>query len=136
MCGRWLLALALAGFASLPGQGQEGSDKVSVEKDYVRIEVRGTLKIDPDAILVTATPTNFSDAQTWKLVFWRLPDLRKAAEKLGGKTVVLKGDLRFISGQIDKDGKVIMDNRPFRTAKGAWVIFATELKAADPPKEK
>jgi hypothetical protein len=135
MHAKGLLSLVLGCFVVTYAPAQEKKDTLA-EKDYVRIEVRGKLEIKGDSVLIKAVPTNFTDAQTWPLVFWKIPKALQAAEKLEGKTVVVKGDLRFVSGKMDKNGKHTMDNRPFHPTTGQYMIFVRDLTVPVPAKEK
>jgi hypothetical protein len=136
MLWKCTLILCLGNLLSIPVVSQEKEEKAPAEKDYVRIEVRGALKVEGNFIKVTATPTNFTEVQTWSLAFPGQPELRKQAEKLAGKTVVTKGDLRWLPGKLDKNGKPTVGNAPFHSAPWSWVVFVTELKAGESPKEK
>jgi hypothetical protein len=144
MIGRFAAVLALGCLLPAPGQAQKGEGSAA-DVDYVRVEIRGTLKVEAgakrDAVRVTlaaaAVPANFPpESRTWRLAFPGRPELRRAAEKLAGKTVVVRGDLSWGPGYVDKSGDIVADNRPFHPAPWGWVVFVRDLKPADAPQGK
>jgi hypothetical protein len=64
MIRKWALILALSCAPLASGTAQEKNKEAPPEKDYVRIEIRGVLKVEGAFIRVIATPTNFTDEQT------------------------------------------------------------------------
>lgn len=94
-----LLAVALVFSASCVSQaGAEDKPSVSPLRDYVKVsaEIRGTLEVDKETIRVRvfqAASCLVVFYDVWELDFGKDNELKKAAAKLHGRTVVVTGTL-------------------------------------------
>jgi RNA polymerase sigma factor (sigma-70 family) len=101
-------------------------------RDYLRVEVRGTLAITDGIIRIDVKPFVFGGSTTWKLVI-ESPQSVKTAKELNGKRVTLKGELQLLDGKVGKDGKRLPRERVgLAELPGELAIVVSELRPADP----
>src|SRR5262249_35810097 len=104
-------------------------------RDYLRVEVRGTLGITDGIIRIDVKPFVFGGSTTWKLVI-ESPQVVKTAKELNGKRVTLKGELELLEGKVGKEGKRLPgEGVGFAGWRGGLAIVVSELRGADPPKD-
>src|SRR5262249_41977813 len=104
-------------------------------RDYLRVEVRGTLGITDGIIRIDVKPFVFGGSTTWKLVI-ESPQALKTAKEWNGKRVTLKGELELLEGKVGKDEKRLLRERVgFADLPGELAIVVSELRQADPPKD-
>ena len=92
--------LALLGPSPAPAAAPAG--------DYVKVEVRGTLRTGMMAIGGETTGTVIrARGATWELDLGRLPEGRERAESLDGRTVLVKGSLEVRRGVERRERTVV-----------------------------
>jgi hypothetical protein len=113
----WIIACTL--LAGLAGRAEAQVGKAGEEKgDYIRVEVRGTLRTGIAAIGGETTGTLITaKGARWELDLSGNPAWRKLAEKLDGKKAALTGTLEV---------------RPGVEIRQRWIVTVTSLKRPGP----
>lgn len=76
-----------------------GASPAAPAGDYIRVEIRGTLRTGMMAIGGETTGTVVSArGATWELDLTQLPEGRQRAESLAGRRVLVKGSLEIRPG--------------------------------------
>jgi hypothetical protein len=104
-------------------------DRAANEKaGYTKVEIKGTLEVERAYLCVRVNPGVRDGSYTWELNFSKNPKLRKAADNLKGKTVVVTGEIQLVGGTLDNDGNYV-GNRPFAPHQ-RQAVFVSDLKEA------
>jgi hypothetical protein len=121
MIGRLVSALALGLGLACAASAQDkdkGRDKAKADDGYVKVEVKGKLLTGIAAIGGETTGVMITTSKNiaWELDLGKDKDVRARADKLSGKTVVIKGELTIKEG-VERGPRTI--------------VKVTELKAAE-----
>lgn len=94
-----------------------GQAASSAQQDFISVTVVGTLQTGILAIGGETTGTTItSKGITWELDMGELPTVRKAAEKLNGKKVMVRGSLELRKGT---------------EVRQRWIVTVTHFEAAN-----
>jgi hypothetical protein len=105
----------LLGASLMPAAGPS-SQAGRTPDEYIRVEVRGTLRTGVVAIGAETTGTTItSNGVTWELEFGKNKQLREQAEKLGDSLVTVEGTL---------------ERRKGVEIKERWIVHVAKLKPA------
>ncbi len=125
-------AIPMAGDAPAQKRPDKAPPNKEFVRDYLRVEVRGTLAVADGIICIDVRPFVFGGSTTWKLVI-ESQHVVKTAKELNGKRVTLKGELQLLDGKVGKDGKRLPRERVgFAELPGELAIVVSELRPADP----
>lgn len=123
-----------AGILAKPPPSQAAPEQEYI-RDYLRVEVRGTLAITDGIIRIDVRPLVFGGSTTWKLVI-ESPQALKTAKELNGKRVTLKGELQLLDSKVGKDGKRLPRERVgLAEVPGELAIVVSVLRPADTEKD-
>ncbi len=117
-----LSALTLVLLMSAAAWGKDKGKPAAKGVEFIRVEVQGTLRTGIMAIGGETTGTIITaKGVTWELDLGHDDDLRKKAEKLNGKQVLIRGELT-------RRGGVEIKQR--------WIVKVSSLDAAPKAKVK
>jgi len=128
MWSNWLLLAGIVAFLGMSAQPDEPGGAANEKSGYTKVEIKGTLEVERAYLGVRANPGVRDGSYTWELTFSKNPKLRKAADNLKGKTVVVTGEIRLVGGTLDNDGNYV-GNRPFAPPQ-RQAVFVSDLKEA------
>jgi hypothetical protein len=128
MWSKWFLLAAAIGLPGLSVRPEAARGDGNKKADYTKVEIQGTLEGEGGYLGVRVNPGVRDGSYVWELNFSKNPKLRKTADNLKGRIVIVTGEIRLVGGTLDNDGNFV-GNRPFAPHQ-RQAVFVKDLKVA------